>query len=176
MSDAFINQHKAKHLLAHVLAAAAAKRWPEAIRGRSGETSTGFFADLGLAGLPAPEEMEALIDDMARLLRDVQVFREVELSPADALAAQAGQPWKSHHIEAIAESDSRIRCLELDGFIDVCDCALKAPAELRALHPEKFQLTGAHPMVWTHRGRDQFLIRIKGELFPAVTPCACCAP
>ncbi len=176
MSDASIEHHKAKHLLAHVLAAAGAKRWPEAIRGRSGETASGFFADLGLAGLPTPEEIETLADDMARLLRDVQVFRELELTPAQALAAHAGQPWKRFHIEAIAESEERIRCLELDGFTDVCDCALKDPSELLALHPEKFQLTDAHPIVWTHRGQDRFFIRIKGELFPAVTPCACCAP
>ena len=41
MADAFVELHKAKHLLSHVLVVAGARRWPAAALGESGETSTG---------------------------------------------------------------------------------------------------------------------------------------
>jgi len=174
MTDSFTLTHKSKHLLSHVLATAGARRWPEAARGDSGETKTGFYADFGLSAPPEAEELAGLTDDMARLLHDFGRFHELQLTPDQALAALGGHRWKRHQIESISETENHVRCYELDGHLDVCDCALKDPAELRAVHPEKFLLTGAHPVIWTHRGRDEFFIRISGELFPAVVPCSCC--
>jgi threonyl-tRNA synthetase len=174
MSEDFITTHRAKHLLAHVLAAAGAHRWPACALGKSGETPTGFFADFALDGPPDPTQLTELADDMARLLRTFQIFEPVRLAPAEALKTFAHNPWKRRLIEAIAENESEIQCYALDAFIDVCDCALKATETLRRVHPEKFILTTAHPVVWTYRGRDEFFIRITGELFPAIAPCECC--
>jgi threonyl-tRNA synthetase len=176
MTDAAITAHKTKHLLSHVLVAAAVQRWPEATLGESGETDTGFYADFGLDNLPDENALASLTDAMARLLRDFKTFRDLRLTPAAALLRFHGQPWKTHQIQMIAELDSRVRCYELDGFIDLCDCGIKDPRELRAVHPEKFLLTGAHSVVWSHRGRDQRFTRITGELFPAPPPCECCPP
>lgn len=175
MTDALIASHKAKHLLAHVLVAAGARRWPGTALGDSGTTATGFFADFALAGAPDEEELAMLGDEMARLLGEFRHFGEVRLTPAQALERFGGQPWKRRFVEALAESETTIRCYDLDGFIDVCDCVLKEPRELRAVHPEKFLLTGVHPWVWSHRGRDELFVRVNGELFPAPVPCKCCA-
>lgn len=176
MKDAFVNEHQAKHLLTHVLVAAGVQRWPGVRLGRSGETSTGFFADFALPAEPDEAQLSELTDDMARLLREVRTFREIRLPVAAALDKFRGHPWKRFQIEALAESESEIRCLELEGTVDICDCALKSPRDLQVLHPEKFLLTRAHPMVWSHRGRDEFFVRIHGELFPTPTPCGCCQP
>lgn len=65
---------------------------------------------------------------------------------------------------------------ELNGFVDICDCALKDLAYLAQVHPEKFLLTRAETIPWSRprRGRDQWFVRVHGELFPAPPPCACC--
>jgi threonyl-tRNA synthetase len=174
MTDSFLTVHKAKHLLSHLLATAGARRWPEVARGDSGETKTGFYADFGLSGPPGEEELAALTDEMARLIYDFGNFHELELTPEQALNELGSHPWKRYQIESIAEADGHVQCYDLDGHVDVCDCKIKDPAELRAVHPEKFLLTGAHPVVWSYRGRDEFFIRITGELFPAPLPCGCC--
>lgn len=176
MTDSFIAAHKTKHLLSHVLVAAGARRWPQAMLGESGETATGFYADFGLADTPGTTELAELTDDMARLLRDFRSFRDLRLTPAEALSRFRNQPWKIHQVQAVAELEARVRCYELDGFIDLCDCAIKDPRELRAVHPEKFILTGASPVVWSHRGRDAWFMRVNGELFPAPPPCECSPP
>ena len=174
MTEAFIALHKAKHLFAHVLVAAGAKRWREAALGDSGETPTGFFADFALTGAPDEAELAALGDDMAHLLGNFRSFSELRLTPEQALRRFDGQSGKRRYVEALVESESSIRCFELDGVVDVCDCMLKEPRELRALHPEKFLLTGAHPWVWSHRGKDELFVRVSGEIFPVPPPCACC--
>lgn len=176
MTDAIITAHKAKHLLSHVLVVAAVRRWPGVALGESGETATGFYADFGLVRVPAADELSALTDDMARVLRDFQIFRDVKLTPTDAMRAFHGQPWKLKQVAAIAELEARIGCYELDGVIDICECAIKEPRELRALHPEKFLLTEAHPVAWSDRGSLHQYVRISGELFPAPSPCECCSP
>ncbi|MBM3874020.1 MAG: hypothetical protein FJ382_09885 [Verrucomicrobia bacterium] len=176
MTDAVITAHKAKHLLSHVLVVAAVRRWPGVALGESGETATGFYADFGLVRVPGAGELSALTDDMARVLRNFRTFRDVKLTPTEALRAFHGQPWKLKQVAAIAELEARIVCYELDGFIDICECAIKEPRELRALHPEKFLLTEAHPVAWSDRGSLHPYARISGELFPAPPPCECCSP
>lgn len=157
-----------------MLVVAGVRRWPQATLGASGETSTGFYADFGLAETPAATELAALTDEMARVLRDFRTFRDVRLTPTEALRVFHGQPWKLKQVATIAELEARIACYEIDGFIDVCDCALKNPRELRALHPEKFLLTEAEPVVWDDRGQQRHFVRVTGELFPAPPPCECC--
>ena len=174
MSDPFIAQHKAKHLLAHVLAAAGARLWPTVRRGPSGETPTGFFADFGLSRTPDADELEKLTDTMSRMLRSFQTFGGITLTPAEAISIFGATSWQRQLVDAIAENEPRVQCVQLDGFLDICDCALKDAGELRAVHPEKFLLAGAHRTLWQHRGREEFFIRVTGELFPAVPPCACC--
>lgn len=176
MDDAFISLHKSKHLLAHVLVVAGVRRWPQALLGESGETATGFYADFGRIDLPDEIERGLLAEEMARVLANFRVFRDVRLTPGEARERFAGQPWKQKQVAVLAELGERIGCYELDGFLDVCDCAIKSPRELRAVHPEKFVLTGAEPVRWNDRAATHRLVRITGEIFPAPPPCECCAP
>jgi len=176
MSAEFNEHHRRKHLLAHVLVAAGAQRWPGVILGRSGETAAGFFADFGIPTEPRRDELEQLTDQMARLISDGKTFHEERLSPSDALEKFSGQPWKRHQISILAESGREIRCSHLEGIADLCDCALKDPRALRLLHPEKFLLTDIEPVNWEYRGQVHRFTRVSGDLFPAVAPCTCCQP
>ena len=174
MTDQFIATHKAKHLLSHVLVAAGAKLWPGVSLGESGETKTGFYADFAMPQALGETELEQLTDEMARILLDSQNFRDVTLSVDEAREVFEHHAWKSRLVEAIAETEAEVRCSDLDGVLDVCDCAIKDADELRQLHPEKFELTGSHPVVWSHRGKEEMFVRVQGQLFPAPEPCACC--
>lgn len=174
MDSHFIAQHKAKHLLAHVLAAAGARRWPEVSLGDSGETATGFYADFALPGAPDDTELTALGKGMRALIHKARVFRALELPAAEAARLFALHPWRREFVSALGELHDRIALLELEGVYDVCDCALKSVEELRALTRQAFVLTAAHPTVWSHRGKDTLFVRVRGELVPAPLLCACC--
>lgn len=176
MDTPFVTLHKAKHLLSHVLVVAGARRWPQALRGESGETATGFYADFGLIEVPDEIERGRLTEEMARLLAGFRVFRDVRLTPREAREQFTGQPWKQQQVAVLAELGERIGCYELDGFLDVCDCAIKSPQELRAVHPEKFLLTNTETVLWQDRTATRRMMRITGEIFPAPPPCGCCAP
>lgn len=176
MSAEFADLHRRKHLLAHLLVAAGARVWPGVVFGRSGETASGFFADFGVPTAPNTEDLEKLTDEMARLIREAKTFGEERLTAAVALEKFPDQPWKQHQIAVLAESDRQIRLSNLDGVMDVCDCALKDASALQRLHPEKFLLTDFEPVRWEFRGRTHRFTRVSGELFPAVTPCECCQP
>ena len=176
MDQAFLTAHKTKHLLSHVLVVAGARRWPQALLGESGETATGFYADFGLIEPPDEIGRGLLADEMARVLSGFRVFRDVRLTPREARERFAGQPWKQKQVAVLAELGERIGCYELDGFLDICDCAIKSPQELRAVHPEKFLLTGATHVLWRDRTATRRLVRISGEIFPAPSPCVCCPP
>jgi len=167
-------QHKAKHLLSHVLVAAGARRWPEVVLGESGETPTGFYADFGLARPPSDEELAAVTDEMARLLANGQCVRSLTLAPPAARTLFARQPWKAQQVEVSAECQEAVNCFEMDGFYDLCDCILTQPRELLAVHPETFTLTHVSLVAWVHRGKEHWFHRVFGELFPAPVPCGCC--
>ena len=174
MDDRFIRLHKAKHLLAHVLVAAGAHRWPQVTLGDSGETATGFFADFAMPDVPGADDLATLLHAMRRLMGEAGSFRGLTASAPEARKIIADQPWKSHVIEALAEGDAAIGLYELDGVIDLCDCAIKSPDELRAIPRDRFVLTGAVPIPWLHRGQTTWFDRIRGELVPAPPPCSCC--
>lgn len=98
--DDFTHHHRAKHLLSHVLSAAGARHWTDVSLGRSGETKTGFFADFSFPPLPSSDELSLLADKMAAILNDAREFREIDLSPAAALArfqATLGNAFKLKH-------------------------------------------------------------------------------
>ena len=176
MSAELAELHRRKHLLAHVLVAAGARVWPGAVLGRSGETASGFFADFGIPTDPDLDDLEKLTNQMARLISEATAFREERWSASAAREKFTGQPWKLHQISVITEVEPEIRCSNLEGVLDVCDCALKKTHSLRELHPEKFLLTDFEPVTWEHRGKTHRFTRVSGELFPAAAPCECCQP
>ncbi|BET69222.1 hypothetical protein ASA1KI_41400 [Opitutales bacterium ASA1] len=174
MESEFIRRHKAKHLLAHVLVATGARRWPQATLGDSGETATGFFADFAMPDVPGDAELATLGESMKRLLGEFRVFRGLRVAPAEARSLFVAQPWKMHVVDALAELDSSIGLYELDGVIDVCECAIKHPGDLLAIRSEKFRLNGAASIPWIHRGKTTWFVRVRGEIVPLPPPCGCC--
>ncbi len=167
METTSITLLKTRHLLAHILMATGARRWPQALQGESGATVEGFFADFGIAELPGKTELGRLAEEMARVLADFRVFRDVQLTLAEAQARFAGQAWKQRAAAGLAATAERIGCYELDGFLDLCDCTLKDAAELRAVRAARFRLTGAAPVLWQDRAATRQLVRISGEVVAA---------
>lgn len=174
MSDPTVAHHKAKHLLSHVLAAAGAKRWPGVMIGESGETPTGFYADFGHDAALAESELAELSEAMARLLNQPGRFHPVRWTPPEATRVFRNQPWQQVHARVLAEQDFPLDGYDLDGFVDLCSCRLKDRRELAAVHPERFVLTGAMPVLWQDRSVERWFIRVVGELFPTPPACPCC--
>jgi threonyl-tRNA synthetase len=168
-----IQLHKTKHLLTHVLTAAVRRRWPVVGTGESGETREGFYVDL-LVGdeVDLDPQLAAIEAEMRRVLAEAKRFAAFELSPAAAHELFAGNPIKQAWIEAIAESDRPARLFDLDGVVDMCDCAMKDPRELRAIDPAGFTLAGAIRLPWREHARTLWITRVSGTVAGGLD-CAC---
>ena len=154
---------KVNHLLAHVLAAAVARRWPQIHAGESGETSEGFYGDFAFEPVPpTDEELAGLENDMRRVLAECRRFEHAEKTPAQAAAFFAGNPFKLRIVETLAELDETVGFYALDDFQDVCSCQLKELGELKAIGPDAFALTGTTPALWKQRDKEVWLTRIHG--------------
>ncbi len=168
-----IQLHKSKHLLSHVLTAAVRRRWPLVGTGNSGETREGFFVDL-LVGDEVDVETHfmELEGEMRRVLTDVEHFSALELAPHAARDLFVGNPIKQSWLEAVAERGETAWLYDLDGVVDVCDCALKHPRELRAIDPGVFELAGAIRLPWQQHARILWVTRITGAVAGS-TACLC---
>ena len=154
---------KVNHLLAHVLAAAVARRWPQIHAGESGETSEGFYGDFAFEPVPpTDEELAELEEAMRRILAECRRFEHREKTPAQAAAYFAGNPYKLEIVAALAELDETVGFFALDDFQDVCSCQLKELSELKAIEPKAFVLTGTTPARWQQSGKEVWLTRIHG--------------
>lgn len=172
-----IQLHKSKHLLTHVLTAAVRRRWPLVGTGDSGETREGFFVDL-LVGdeVDLDAQLAAIEGDMRRVLMETKRFAARELTPAAARELFAGNPIKQAWIEAIVESDRPARMFDLDGVVDVCDCALKDPLELRAIDPAGFALVRTIRLPWREHARTLWITRVAGAVTGGLAcECPLCA-
>ena len=81
---------KVNHLLAHVLAAAVARRWPQIHAGESGETSEGFYGDFAFEPVPPTDEelreLLAFVADQRKRIADGWTnAREVATGGGDKL-------------------------------------------------------------------------------------------
>lgn len=160
-----IQLHKTKHVLTHVLTAAVRRRWPVVGTGDSGETREGFYVDLLLGDeVDVDAQLGDIAGDMRRVLAASTRFTALELSHAAARELFAGNPIKQAWIEAIAESDQPARLFDLDGVIDVCNCALKDPLELRAIDPAGFDLVRAVRLPWREHARTLWITRVSGAV------------
>jgi threonyl-tRNA synthetase len=168
-----VQLHKAKHLLTHVLTAAVRRRWPLVGTGNSGETREGFFVDLLVdEGADVDSHLATIESDMRRVLLQSTQFSAVELAPEAARELFPENPIKHALLGVFAEWDRPAQLYDLDGVIDVCDCVLKDPAELRAISPWSFMLSRMVRLPWREHARTLWVTRISGVVMGAEA-CRC---
>lgn len=83
-----------RHSAAHVLAQAVQDVNPKARLGIGPPITDGFYYDFDVETPFTPEDLRALEKSMARIVKEGQTFRRVEVSDAEARALEAEEPYK----------------------------------------------------------------------------------
>jgi len=83
-----------RHSAAHVLAQAVQEVNPSARLGIGPPVTDGFYYDFDVQQPFTPEDLRALEKVMARIVKEGQTFRRVDVSEADARQIEAAEPYK----------------------------------------------------------------------------------
>ncbi len=154
-----------RHSLAHILAMAILKRDPDAKLGTGPATDDGFFYDILFSegkGV-SPEDFKSIVDDMRAIVKRNLPFVRKTLSPDEARARFADNPFK---LEIIGEAESRgeeITVFETDDFVDLCAGPhVETTGDIDLL---SFSLKGLAGAYWRGDEKNPMLVRVSGYAF-----------
>ena len=83
-----------RHSTAHVMAQAVQELFPEAKLGIGPPVENGFYYDFDVAAPFSPEDLKAIEQRMRQIVKQGQRFARRVVTPAEARAELAGEPYK----------------------------------------------------------------------------------
>jgi threonyl-tRNA synthetase len=111
MSDSEKDLAPMRHSLAHIMAAAVQRLWPEAKFGVGPAVQDGFYYDIDLGANTISEEDFAKIEaEMRQIIKDDQPFERFEKPIDEAIdwAKQAAQPYKEELLNDLKRSGTTV--------------------------------------------------------------------
>ncbi len=157
------NIGNARHSLAHLLAMAVLKKFPEAKLGIGPVIDAGFYYDFLLPRPLKNEELPELEQEMRRLIKSGVVFKKGEISAGDGKRIFQNQPFKLELIEGIAGVGEPLSVYESGKFVDLCKGPhVKTAAEISA---DAFKLDKIAGAYWRGSEKNPMLTRIYGVAF-----------
>ncbi|MDH7486616.1 MAG: threonine--tRNA ligase [Anaerolineae bacterium] len=167
--------HKLRHSTAHVMAQAVLEMFPEGKIAIGPAIAEGFYYDFDLPRPLTPEDLQVIEQRMREIIAGNHPFVRRELSPAEARALYADQPYKLELIDGIVaggvdeygekvEGEVILSTYRHDTFEDLCrgphvDNTAQIPADAFKL----LSIAGAY---WRGDERRPMLQRIYGTVWP----------
>ncbi len=154
---------KLRHSTSHVMAEAVLKLFPEAKLGIGPAIENGFYYDFDLPRALTPEDLEAIEEEMRKIIRGHHPFIRREISREEALELFKDQPYKLELIQEMPP-DEVITIYTHDTFTDLC----RGPhLEHTGQIPEDgFKLLSVAGAYWRGDERRPQLQRIYGTVWP----------
>ncbi len=153
-----------RHSLAHLLAAAVLKEFPDAKLGIGPTTENGFYYDFLLPRPITPDDLKTLEKSMRTFVNKKLPFTGREVSVAEAKKLFAQQPFKLDLINEFAAEDKKLTVYETgDVFMDLCRGGhVENTSEIPADGFTLDKIAGAY---WRGDEKNQQLQRIYGLAF-----------
>ena len=156
-------EHK-RHSLAHLLAAAVLKFYPDAKPTLGPAVDNGFYYDFQFSETVSDKDLARIEKEMKKLLKTWKSFEGVEVSADDARAKFAGNPYKLELIDEIAAKGEKITLYTSGEFTDLCRGGhTDNPAQ--EIDPESFTLDRVAGAYWRGDEKNAMLTRIYGLAF-----------
>lgn len=108
-----------RHSASHVMAEAVLKLFPEAKLGIGPAIENGFYYDFDLPRALTPEDLQAIEEEMRKIIRGRHPFVRKEISRKEALELFKDQPFKLELIQEMPP-DEVITIYTHDTFTDLC--------------------------------------------------------
>lgn len=113
--------YKMRHSAAHVMAAAVCRLFDDVQLDIGPPTDEGFYYDFDLPHRLAPEDFEAIEQEMGKIVAEDHPFERIEVSRAEAeqLIKDMGQRFKLERLADIPEGEA-ITFFKCGEFVDLC--------------------------------------------------------
>ncbi len=161
-----------RHSVAHILAAAVQKLYPEAKFGVGPIIENGFYYDIDLPCPLSEQDLPKIEKAMRGLIQRGVKFEKEELSFEEAikLFEKIKQPYKVKLIEDLKKevkngklAENKVALYKTGDFIDLC----RGPhvASTKEINPDAFKLTKIAGAYWKGNEKNKMLTRIYGIAF-----------
>lgn len=157
-------EHK-RHSLAHLLAAAVLKRYPDAKRTIGPAIDNGFYFDFEFpTEKPSEADLELLEKEMRSLLPTWTSFTRRELSAEEAKAEYPGNAYKHELIDEFTKDGEKVSFYDSGDYTDLCRGGhSENPA--KEIAPDSFALDRIAGAYWRGDEKNTMLTRIYGLAF-----------
>ena len=150
-----------RHSLAHIMAAALKRLYPEIKFGIGPSIEHGFYYDIDLKKKITPEDLDNISQEMVKIIEQDQPFEQKKVKKAEALKIFKDQPYKLELIKELAEDE--VSVFQVDGFTDLC----RGPhiESTGKIDPKSFKLSSVAGAYWRGDEKRPMLQRIYGYAF-----------
>ena len=155
-------EHK-RHTLAHLLAAAALRIFPDAKPTIGPAIDDGFYYDFDFSSTLSSDDLAKIEDEMRVILKSWGIVSSKIVSPDEARAAFAGNEYKLGLIEDIVSRGEEITLYTWGGFTDLCRGGHADKAS--DLNQDSFKLSKIAGAYWRGDEKNPMLTRIYGLAF-----------
>ena len=165
MSEKISQDEKLKmirHSMAHVMAEAVLEIFPTAQIAIGPAIENGFYYDFELPRTLGPEDLEAITENMKKIIAQNKEFKRIEVTRAQAAELFKDQKYKLELLDAIPEGET-VTIYNQGNFTDLC----RGPhvASTKELRADSFKLLNIAGAYWRGDEHNQMLTRIYGTAF-----------
>ncbi len=150
-----------RHSCAHVMAEAICALWPETKLVYGPTVTDGFYYDIDLDEPIRPTDFERIEAKMAEIVKADQAFVRIEMTPNEAKAKMAGDPYKLDNIER-ADGDVISFYRQGEGFEDLC----RGPHVPSTSKVGCFKIMSVAGAYWHGDASQKMLQRVYGTCWP----------
>lgn len=152
-----------RHSLAHLLAAAVLRLYPDTKRAIGPAIDHGFYYDFEFSSPISETDLHAIEDTMKEILNTWTTFEPIKETAESARKRYADNPYKLELIEEILAKGEKISSYKSGDFIDLCRGGHVNHA--RDIKPDSFRLERIAGAYWRGNEKNKMLTRIYGLAF-----------
>ena len=152
-----------RHSLAHVLAMAVLKKFPDAKLGIGPVIENGFYYDFLLPEPITDADLSEIQKTMKKTISQNLDFTGEKVTAEEAQKIFKGQPFKLELIEEFSEEHKELTAYHSGNFTDLCRGG--HVENTKEIHTDAFKLTKIAGAYWRGSEKNQQLTRIYGIAF-----------
>jgi threonyl-tRNA synthetase len=153
-----------RHSLAHLLAAAVLKLYPNAQITLGPAIDDGFYYDIDFGEEKIGDsELKGIQKEMRKMIGSWDKFEEQEISVKDAHELFKGNKYKLELIDEIAKKGEQITLYKSGDFVDLCKGG--HVESMKSIDPKAFKLDRVAGAYWRGDEKREMLTRIYGLAF-----------
>ena len=152
-----------RHSLAHLLAAAVTRLWPDAKPTLGPAVDNGFYYDFEFSTPVSDKDLAKIEKKMRETLKDWKTFDGKEITADEAREMFKNNPYKLELIEEIAAKGEKITIYTSGRFTDLCRGGHVEDAQ--AINTDCFKLDRVAGAYWRGDEKNKMLTRIYGLAF-----------